>query len=1269
MATNRVTTNNGNFDSDGNSSQTWIETTAAGANTFNIQDTAQSVSLSVRGASGDEVNIEAVSGEFQVKARGKIVTLVSDHQTIVINLASVVSKASAQSVTLNFLDGSIDLVKAANVNGLKLGGIALKNKFEDIAGTVNENDTTALDEFNEEIIPDPVPVTYTLTANAPVVTETDSGSTNLTFTLNLDKAPEESVTVNFQTLATGTATPGDDFDATAGVVTFAANQTVATVSIPVKGDTTFEANETVAVKFSGSKLTAEVTATGTINNNDVDPSTVVQTFTLTTGVDAVSGSANDDAISGLIGTSGTFTVGDNINGGSGTDTLNLIDASGVAAGFVSLNSVEVINVRTLVAGTANATTINAADWSGVESISNASSLENAVLSISGLDTSAHVHLIGHTDGLVSFNNTTTATDAITVGIENAGNFHNASVLTLAGTGVSSSFLNLDQNGSGLITSVNVELEGSNNLARLEAGSGVRTYTLSGSANAVLVTDDAITSFNASAAVGNIDISFSGASEVVAVGGAGNDTFRFGTTLSNSDSVDGGAGTDTVTLTMGAFSRNLNTSNVESATVVFNNDGGGTLSATGSTITAYNLATGTVGGDANFAGLLTNTTVNLTDGADALDAVSIDAASGASTMTINVGTASGSITFSGIAVTDVAAVTLTMAGGSTGNASLGVVSFDSDVKSVTISTTNSTGGDADLVIDDLQVAGATAVSITSNGSAAITLNAGMEQEPLVGLTVVANGSDAADVTFGDIGFSATPASLSIISLTANSGADIIPGDVSLGNGSTAAASGTVTLNAAGDGSIIGTSALDITTTGAYALNLNLAAGASGSVVLGDIAMFAGTASTAASAISLNVGAVTVGANGLVRINEINLNAATAGAQVVIGDITVGTSATFIFASGGISAGAIGNVDVSNINLTVGVDASATFGTISTLNGATGGAVGNIVVTVADSGSAAFGAISASAVGSISVSVSGDGGFDLGVLAVGSNVGAISVTLADEGDATFDNISAFGDVGAITIAGAVSATANFGTIEASSIGAITVSGAGFVDFGTISAVSLGGVDASQMTSGTFNIDLSAVTNAVEVSLGRANNTVISGVGNDVITLTNGTTGNDTIRYATATQGTDNVIGFGAGATGSDQIEFDVSELGSAANGDMVVIAAGDAVTLASQSAGTGFTFASNAEIMVLTTAYASTATMIADLASGSGTVTLSSGTFVSGQEILIAWSDGNDTLLSVGTVLTSGGVTMASGSLTVTDSTLAAIQGVTPGALVAANFEFV
>jgi hypothetical protein len=159
------------------------------------------------------------------------------------------------------------------------------------------------------------------------------------------------VVVNYQTLTSGTASSGNDFVAAAGTVTFAAGQRTATVSVNVLGDTAVEANETVQVQFSGSRLVASVTATGTIANDDIDPATAPRTFVLTTGVDNYVGGLGDDVFNAAVGSDGSGaaanTLGalDVLNGGAGRDTLNLQTTPDHNTQLLgSVSNIEVVNV-------------------------------------------------------------------------------------------------------------------------------------------------------------------------------------------------------------------------------------------------------------------------------------------------------------------------------------------------------------------------------------------------------------------------------------------------------------------------------------------------------------------------------------------------------------------------------------------------------------------------------------------------------------------------------------------------------------------------------------------------------------------------------------------------------------------------------------------------------------------------------------------------------------------------------------------------------------
>jgi hypothetical protein len=439
------------------------------------------------------------------------------------------------------------------------------------------------------------------------------------------------------------------------------------------------------------------------------------------------------------------------------------------------------------------------------------------------------------------------------------------------------------------------------------------------------------------------------------------------------------------------------------------------------------------------------------------------------------------------------------------------------------------------------------------------------------------------------------------------------------------------------------------------------------------MLPGTAATAAStAISLVVNPLTVGAAGRVAIDAIGMTGATAGAQITFGEIILGTSAGFSVSGidAGTAATGVADVDVSNIAITLGEDSSATFATILT----TGGAVGAITTVGADSASASFAAINASSIGAITVTVAGDAEADFAGLTAVSNIGAITLSIADEADVTIAAISAGGDIGNITIGNGASATANFDTIDASSIGSITISGAGFVDFGAVTATRVGTVDASQMTSGNFTIDLSGITNAAEITLGKATNTVTSGKGNDVITLVSGRTavaGNDTIIYSTATDGVDSINNFikGAAASGGDVIAFGTGLMvmnGSATKTDsttlLLTTASANGAIAVAGSAG------SVAHVVIITaTSFASTAAFASAIGSG-GSLEIGAGTGEStAGSIVVVWTDGFDSYVSLATA--AAGKSGADAIITGTLNTVAVLNGVTPGALVAANFDFV
>jgi hypothetical protein len=723
-------------------------------------------------------------------------------------------------------------------------------------------------------------------------------------------------------------------------------------------------------------------------------------------------------------------------------------------------------------------------------------------------------------------------------------------------------------------------------------------------------------------------------------GSGDDKVRLGATLSNSDSVDGGDGTDTVFAQVNAFSRNLNTTNVETATLTFGDNAGGTVNASGSTVTTVNAFVSGGTNDVIISNLDAGT-INLVD--DTIDDVTVGYEGG--TVVMNVGSASGSVAIDDVTASGATTFSLIGNGGTAGAGSVGDITL-SDATTVTVGTN---GNESDLTVDNLIAKAATTLTVTSQNSGAITLTSAMEVATAIETITMSAVGSGADVTVGALFGSGVASNISQITLDATD-ADIAVGAITLGNGGVTAAATdfTLTLNAHADANV-GTSGLDISATGDINITIDVDANAaSADVTVGDIIMDAGTAATGQL---LTIDALTIGTAGTVEFEEATMLGS--GGQVVIDTATVGKDANFhIFSSGGISADGIDAVDVSKITVNLAASGATTMGgaTGSAFITTTGGTFGGLEITVADDASADVGIIRASSIGAITVDVGVDGGFD---------IGSIGLTAGSVDDIYVDVES--------------SASATFNTINASAVGSITVVGAGVVeDIDIVSAGTIGTIDSTGMVSGaTFTINLDGVETAAEVNLGVGTNTVTSGKGNDVITLTAGRTaaaGNDTIKYDSTGQGNDNIINFiaGAAASGGDKIQLDTDALavnlmagnGSAAASEVIADYSGSASSMAAATTIIRYTTALDASTDLISA-------MKADitLASACGS-----------SDFAVLWSDGNgDTYVSVVSWEASSGSASTTlggdGASAMTVTTLATLDGVTPSALVAANLEFI
>ncbi|MDA0687891.1 MAG: hypothetical protein O2948_04520, partial [Proteobacteria bacterium] len=128
-----------------------------------------------------------------------------------------------------------------------------------------------------------------------------------------------------------------------------------TVTLELDSESIATLQSTLATVTSSddSVTTAKAAADTTAN-----PPAAGQTFTLTTGLDNVTGGAGDDSISLTLGTGATWAATDMINGGEGVDTLVIVDLD--ANGSTIPATLNVSNVEALTARGAGALTIDVA---------------------------------------------------------------------------------------------------------------------------------------------------------------------------------------------------------------------------------------------------------------------------------------------------------------------------------------------------------------------------------------------------------------------------------------------------------------------------------------------------------------------------------------------------------------------------------------------------------------------------------------------------------------------------------------------------------------------------------------------------------------------------------------------------------------------------------------------------------------------------------------------------------------------------------------------
>jgi len=913
-------------------------------------------------------------------------------------------------------------------------------------------------------------LSYIASVSSPVVDEGNSGTTQLAFVIHLDHPAVGNVTVNYQTLITGTAIAGTDYIATAGTVTFANGQQDAVVNVTVNGDITVENNDTVVLQITGAQLSnGPVVGTGTITNDDVEPlltQTIDNIVVQGTGPNTIKG-----VVDGTTPSNSTFSIGDHIVG-NGATVLELDVAATGNGAFAFVDNVAAVNV---IAGAAGPISFNAIEWHDVGSINLVAGVDGMTVNVSNLEEGAGLSIGASIAGQVFASYTTGMAF-------NLFNFGDGGAVYDAVNRDITVHINDNTVSAGAVIAASHDVVlgdvvidgGANSALALLSISASGDVSINGHVSMSVGSGTSATDLLLIGASGDIDI----VGNVVQIGGTSASAL---VTLSASGDVDIAG----VNQTVGS-----GTSALDGITI----NAGGSVNAgvltqvaqTGAVENINIVASGDISVDGIVQQGAASATANLTTSGD-IDVGNVtQSATGFASLSIS-DSGSGTIT-----VLDISQVAGTNAfidiHGVSGDIDVGFIAQNFGGTSGTISVTSTTSGD--ISVDGIsQIGSGTGANAlahiyggTSGGDVSVGLNGGNVFQSVSGsggfmsLSVVAHSSGninvgdvtqiggfsgsafvglygSADVTVHDvnmhIGDASATAGDDIASFSLTASGDVSVHDVTVVAGVNENARVYISNSGTGDvtihdvdveiGGNTNTTTANTRQAGFFAYNLNT----TGDLTINDVTMVVGATNTGTMSVSLDgtfnesLGnlaihdiAVTL-ADKATFVMDIEATttastSATATNVVDVGDLTVGdidvvmgTNASFslsldhsLFQSGSDIGGDVGDTNVGLISVSGGVGANVTID-VSVSN----------TVSYTTSGTAAL--VVKGGVGDVSF-----GGFDIVV----DDGGSISVSVDIDADGAIGNVG-LGDLKAqVGVSGTV---ANFDvSVSGSSVGDVTI-----------------------------------------------------------------------------------------------------------------------------------------------------------------------------------------------------------------------------------------
>ena len=265
---------------------------------------------------------------------------------------------------------------------------------------------------------------------------------------------------------------------------------------------------------------------GAFDTSDVVVATA-QTFSLTTGTNAFTGSTGNDTFDAGLSTSSlqTLNSGDRLDGGAGTDELIAVVNTAVTPTLVTgIENVTITGTAAIAVDFANAT--------GIQNLTNQSSTAGLILSGFGKATNVTVRDTNQATQVVTFSDVSGTADSATINVQN---LTGSASLTVAGVET------LTLNSLGSVSNVVGLSATSTKTLNVTGPAGVTLGTLGSTVNKV----DASASTGTLANGVSLTTGATGATTII--GAAGNDAFTLGAST-GADSVSGGDGNDAITFT-------------------------------------------------------------------------------------------------------------------------------------------------------------------------------------------------------------------------------------------------------------------------------------------------------------------------------------------------------------------------------------------------------------------------------------------------------------------------------------------------------------------------------------------------------------------------------------------------------------------------------------------------------------------------------------------------------------------------------------------------